>query len=151
MHVLYGRTSLSKECTHMRALFILSVSLSAAVVFPYHLQGQAYEYAACIPQSNCAGGCFPGSFDDASCPTSPHSRCVLYSCTAGDTKFQYCQQSTNQNPGCSLGNSLNVNCTGCTRWLGSCTNLDPSCKDLPWCGSAGGNSPFDINLIKSCT
>jgi hypothetical protein len=135
----------------MRALFILSVSLSAAVVFPYHLQGQAYEYAACIPQSNCAGGCFPGSFDDASCPTSPHSRCVLYSCTAGDTKFQYCQQSTNQNPGCSLGTSINVNCSGCTQWLGSCTNLDPSCKDLPWCGSAGGNSPFPLHIVISCT
>lgn len=102
-------------------------------------------WAAC-----CAGGCFPTGIADPSCPTSG-VRCELFLCTAGPTNFKACVQTTKQSSTCGQGQPINITCTSCTNWLGSCANLDPNCADLPFCRSAGGTTGWTFEITSSCT
>jgi hypothetical protein len=132
----------------------LSVGVTlCTLLFPCGAEGQQnLEYGACATSTGCSGGCFPGIEADQACINSG-KRCVLYQCSTGATQFKTCIQATNKDPGCNVDYStpLNVQCSGCTKWLGSCRNLDPNCADLPWCGSAGGSTGWSLTVYYSCT
>lgn len=135
---------------HQVAMFTAGlVCFACLAVAPWY--GHAddeMEGAACVPSANC-GNCLVGKVNDTTCTSG--FRCSVYQCTGGNTaNFKFCVRSTSGGP-CYRAGTLNVTCTGCTTWTGSCvTNKDCGRIGSPNCGDDGGNGPTTSNLTQTC-